>query len=280
VATLYTLAFDQLTNYLALDTIAASNGIRPICNDNYSLLEHGFLMPLDAPVPIHNSTLILNSIIPVPKDNEGFNCIVVVIKGFNPEYNQNQIDRSLAQIILLNVVSFILEKQDAAIVVDGVTRSSSSSLNKTSNDAFTRFLNQENQMYEELIHHLPDVFRKRVSSMIGMPIERKYPIYVKSRFSVSISAHSTNIISLMAGKPVVDILKRSLLESIVKTSIYYHARNCDPNALAFIGFIENNSEQEIIADILLALSSYLTDPQVFHLKNSIWSHYRRYCTAN
>jgi hypothetical protein len=269
-----TLTFDPDTNYLAIDEIAQLFGLLTKSNDEYSFLKDGPLLPLDAPIPRHNCRSLCDRIFSKGTDEQ--ECIIVIIKGFNPNYNQNQLEKILAEIILRHVVMFLLVEQDLDIVIDGVTRTSSCRPGGEGSTAFMRFLNDEIDMYRNLLMSLNRQYCSRIRSMIGLPVKKKYATYVHSRFSVSISAHSTLGLGLLAGKPVVDIINRSLIKYMVNPScIYYYARDSDPNGLAFIDFDDSGSIEDIIQHIISGLSLYLQDNSSFQERYSITNRLNR-----
>jgi hypothetical protein len=270
-----TLAYDPHTNYLALDEVARFYNIASVRNQDYCFLSHGPLIPLDAPIPRHRSRFIFDYVFPQEEKSSDGECIMVIIKGFNPHHNQNQIDRVLATLILLNVVKYLLDAQDADIVVDGVTRTSSDNSSIEGNEAFRRFRDEEEEMYRELTLSLSRQSRIRVKSTIGMTTRIKYSSYIRSKFSVSISAHSTLGLSLIAGKPVVDIITKGLLRNTIKTSIYNQATDLVPDGLSFIDFDENDSGENIVRHIITSLNVYLNDRASFLIKNSFTSHYNK-----
>jgi len=79
-----TLAYDPSSNYLALNRLAIYNGMDVVNNLSYSFKEQGPLLPLDAPVPRHNCTAILDKIFAVLDMKSQEPTIIVCIKRFDP----------------------------------------------------------------------------------------------------------------------------------------------------------------------------------------------------
>jgi len=271
----YALAYDPLTNYLALDEIGTFYGLSTVCNESYSFLKHGPLFTLDAPIPRANCTGIFERIFSISKKKQDRESIIVIIKGFNEKYNQAQMEASLAELILLNVVKDLIAEHNVDIIIDGVSRSSSIKLTLDNNEAFARFFLDEIGMYQNLLLSLSDQDRTRVTNIIGLSAKDKYSYYVNSGFSLSISAHSTLVISLMAGKPTIDIMTTNIMKSFIKNNSYYHAKNVDPHGFALICIDESDPKENILEHIRFEMRKFFKDRSSFLFENSITTHNER-----
>ena len=265
-----TVLYDPFTNYTSIAEVANYFNLSCGTNENYSMENHGYIIPLDAPIPSYNIKNILTKIYNIKRQENNKKTIVITIKGFKEKYNQSQMKLITAQLILCEIVLIILENTDYNVIVDGVTNSETTGKTKPAylERAFQRFYKTETNMFKTLLASIPIDKRARISNIIGMTVRKKFTSYCYSDFSLSISAHSTIAISLMAGTPTLDISTKEITESSVKTWVYPYAKNVGANNLAFITFDSKDKTSSILSKVKSELMKYLYNTSEYIEENS------------